>query len=72
MSAHSLGMFLLMEGAMVTGLLLARAGCLRILPLDAMPGVLRRRIERGKRVTPVVLALALLALAIGTVLLAGA
>lgn len=72
MSAHSLGTFLVLEGAIVAGLLLARAGCLHVLPADALPGFLRRRVERGRLVVPVVLALALLALAMGAALLVGA
>jgi hypothetical protein len=69
MSARSLGTFLILEGAIVVGLLLARAGCLHVLSTDELPALLRRRIERGNRVAPVVLVIALLALAAGAALL---
>lgn len=72
MTTRGLGTFLVLEGAIVTCLLLARTGCLHLLAADALPGILKRRIERGNRVAPVVLALALLALAIGATLLVGA
>lgn len=72
MSARSIGTFLFVEGAIVTGVLLARAGCLHVLQTDEVPAFFRRRIERGNRVAPAVLGLALFALLTGAALLLAA
>jgi hypothetical protein len=72
MSARSLGTFLLLEGAIVAALLVTRALCLRIVPLEALPLTLRRHVERGNRAVPLVVLLVLLAVLIGGVLRVGA
>lgn len=68
MSIRQLGTFLLLEGSIVSALLLARVACLRILPPDGMPVLLRRRIERTARVAPAVLVVAVLAVVVGAAL----
>lgn len=68
MSTRQLGTFLLLEGAIVTALLLARVACLRIVPSDGMPVQLQRRIERSARVAPAVLVIAVLAVVVGAAL----
>jgi hypothetical protein len=68
MSTPTLSAFLLLEGALLTGFLLARAVCVRALPLDAVPTLLRKRIERGNRLAPAGLVVAVIALVIGAAL----
>ena len=68
MSTHQLGTFLLLEGTIVTALLLARIVCLRILPADGRPVLLERRIQSTERVAPALLRLAAVAVVAGAAL----
>ncbi|GAA3671688.1 hypothetical protein GCM10022237_34190 [Nocardioides ginsengisoli] len=68
MTATDLGTFLLVEGALVTGLCLARIICLRLVALDAAPAPVRSWIERGTRLVPAVLALAVATVVVGAVI----
>ena len=68
MTAIDLGTFLLVEGALVTGLCLARIVCLRLVALDAAPEAVRSWIERGTRLVPAVLTAAVAAVVVGALI----
>ena len=66
---HTLGSVLLLEGGLVSATLRIRALCLRGLPLETVPQALKPRIVRRNRLAPIVMLLAVAAVAIGGVLL---
>jgi hypothetical protein len=68
MSTTDLGTFLMVEGALVAGLCLARIVCLRLVALDTAPSAIRVWIERGTRLVPAVLAVAVGAMVAGAVI----
>ncbi|GAB6984412.1 hypothetical protein [Nocardioides pyridinolyticus] len=68
MTTTDLGTFLLAEGALVTALCVARIACLRLVSLEMAPSAIRARIERGTRLVPVILAMAVASMVIGAVL----
>ena len=61
------GTFLIMEGALVLGLVIARVGCLRVADLALMPAAIRQRVDRMTRLTPVIAAVSVALIVAGLV-----